>query len=162
MRVIEEINSEELDDLKNYYPPREADINFKKIANDAVQKFLKEIPLWQEVHVHYGKTSPNALGTHIGETESRPIIVISPKNCLKALKIYRSRGIDLETIISTTIWHELGHSFYEYCAIYNLDVPEDEEKAAENIAWSIYYRGTVPINVKKLLKQIQKEENEIQ
>lgn len=159
LKLIEQANDEELDALEDDYPSAQTiSPAFKKIADKAVKTFSKHIPLWDNIHVHYSDDIGNVLGVHRAESESRPIIVLSPKNIKRVARRY---GVDLETGIQTTIWHELGHSFYEYCEVYDLPLPADEEKFAEGIADELWntFGVRIPNYAEKLLKKIKRIEN---
>jgi hypothetical protein len=158
VRIVEELSNEELEALEDDYPSTQStNMNFKKIANNAVKKFLKHIPLWDDAQIHYSDNIGNVLGKHRAESESHPIIILSPKNIKRAFGQYKGE-IDLDTIIETTVWHELGHSFYEYCAIHDLPLPQNEEKFAEGIAHELWDYFSIPDYAEKLLKKVQELE----
>lgn len=158
LRIVEEPTNRQLQSLMKKYPSAEkVSMNFKKITDKSIKDFLRHIPLWNDVKVHYSDAFTNHMGRFRRGTESSPIIILSPKQITQASKKY---NVDLETGIQTTIWHELGHALYQYSQyLFGIIPSNDEEKFAEGIAYELWDSGgqSIPDYAEEVLKQLRQK-----
>jgi len=130
--TAEELDSESFDGLQeDYEEVANPDHSIRTLAKASVDKCVKSLPFWDRVSLYYSDDLDDQyLAKLRGETESQPIIIVSPKNILTASKKY---NVPVETTVETTIFHEYGHAVVALAEVeeYDLEYTDEEEFVEE-------------------------------
>lgn len=144
---------EELYNYSNWYDFwEEEDDVVKSLVDDAIEEFKNKIPIFDVIHVQFVKDfkdnrSDDIIGMYSHESVLRtPIIFLGIKSIYKALE---EGDVELDIIIRSTIFHELGHAIvdvdnqFEFIKDENILQFEDEEEYVEDFAFELEMFGRV-------------------
>ena len=122
--------------LEDYKEVKNPNPKIRAAAKSAIKECLSDFPFWDRIALYYSDDT-DKLGHLRGETESRPIIILSPKNIVSAAK---QVNVSLEDTVMTTIYHEFGHAVVRLADMENYEFKfDDEEEFVEAFArgrWS--------------------------
>jgi len=125
----------------------------KDSAKYAIQKFKKNIPIWNEIKIVFVlRIGSGMLGRfRTGTSSGIPIIIMSESAILKAAEKY---NVPLSLAVETTIYHELGHALcevdFEQYENAHLKV-DDEEEWVEEFSRNFYEWDEVPEDLERLV-----------
>lgn len=136
--TAEDLDSEVFEGLQDDYEEAEnPDPSIRKFGKKAIDQCLEDLPFWDRVSIYYSdELDEQYLAKLRSETESKPIIIVSPKNMLIASKKYH---VPLVDTVETTIFHEFGHAVVALAEVeeYEFDY-QDEEDFVEEYAQGIW------------------------
>jgi hypothetical protein len=141
----------EIEDIDESYGLDTPDSQILSIAESAVSQYLSRPDLPESFKLvsqpHFVFVVPDAFArsSHVARFRSQtashiPIIMLSSEAIRESADRY---GVSLETGVTTTVWHELGHvlcELWDMEEIYPFDDGNQEEEFAESIAESMYFQ----------------------
>ena len=153
--------------FKDYYEKLEEKSSiesFDTIKNVCLIKFNNKLPIFENIHIfwtgeHYGE-DVLAMYVHSTSLNSNPFIILFEDAInaeLIGLDDYE-REIEMEYIISESIYHELGHAIVDIDNYYIFDTKtniltfQDEEDYVEDFCRNFYDRELIPNDIIKLMK----------
>lgn len=152
-RYIKENIQSELDSIAADYGIKDVSPEFIEYSEGAKKEFMEAIDIFDDIKIVFVKRmNKNLLGKfRSGTATSTPIILMSEDNILQSLKKYK---VSIETAVTTTIYHELGHAICEldnevYDKFLNYD---DEEDWVEDFAHEFYQYGTIPTDLEEFVE----------
>ena len=141
----------EIEGIDESYGLDTPDSQILSIAESAVSQYLSRPDLPESFKLvsqpHFVFVVPDAFArsSHVARFRSQtashiPIIMLSSEAIRESADRY---GVSLETGVTTTVWHELGHvlcELWDMEEIYPFDDGNQEEEFAESIAESMYFQ----------------------
>jgi hypothetical protein len=150
----------EIDDQFTARDYSKVDKKIIKCAEEAVKIFKAKIniPLWVDIKVVFIEDEEGGLGRFRGGTATNeyPIVMLSDENIKEAVDTF----YDLDEIVRTTIWHELGHGIHfidQFMGLKCIPVKtrKQEEDWAEAFVSVFEYDKPVPKEVTKLIQKLK-------
>jgi len=160
MSILNELENYMDDELVNDYNVQDEstiDNDIVRYANEAIKTFKESIDIWDDIKITYVDSIDELGKFRSGTASSTPSVLLNKDGINDAVDKY---NVPLETIVTTTIFHELGHAMCEYdFDIYDSKFfdYDDEEEFVEDFAEDLYKYGQVSEEISKLLSQVRED-----
>jgi len=131
------------------------------ITSHAVKTFKQKINIFKSINIRIvDDEHEDRLGTFVYESgfKLKPYILLH----INAIRKSYYEGYNLEDIIYSTIYHELGHAMVEVDNFYIFNPDDnilnvvDEEQYVEDFSFNFYNFGRIPPEVNELEKQVKR------
>lgn len=164
---VSDLNSR-IEDLIQYRDayPKAKNSDFQKSLDNHINIFKSKIDMFDSITVYWADSKRNNMDAiaeyyHSSSLNSCPVILLYEDTISNELKY--DDITDIDHIIGTTIFHELGHAIVDIdnCYIFgteNILSFEDEEEYVENFCREFYDSKEISSDIIKLCNKFKKRQ----